>query len=148
MNQTLLEVTVSDSAHDSTDLCPCGSGNSYHVCCGPVLETGVAQTAEALMRSRFVACRSGDVDHLLKTYHPRTVRKVRKDELQAWLNGKDWVCLAVEEVRKGGPKDKSGRVAFTAEYREGVQQFCHREISRFERLNGRWYFVDGKHPSS
>jgi SEC-C motif-containing protein len=35
-------------------------------------------------------------------------------------------------------------VAFTARYRFDGRDEAHREISRFRREGGRWYYVDGR----
>ena len=52
--------------------CPCGGGD-FDTCCGPALAGAVwPTTAEALMRSRYTAFAVGDVDHLWRTWHPRT----------------------------------------------------------------------------
>jgi SEC-C motif domain protein len=50
--------------------CPCESGASYAECCQPAL-SGAREpvTAEALMRSRYVAFQTGAVDHLIRTLH-------------------------------------------------------------------------------
>ena len=38
------------------DLCPCGSGKEYGECCEPIIKgTALAQSPEALMRSRYTA---------------------------------------------------------------------------------------------
>jgi uncharacterized protein YchJ len=54
--------------------CPCGSLEAFDACCGRYLgPDGVAPpTAEALMRSRYTAFVRGDVEHLLRTWHPKT----------------------------------------------------------------------------
>ena len=51
--------------------CPCGSGKDFDQCCGPYL-SGRAEppTAEALMRSRYVAYTRGDIDYIGRTTAP------------------------------------------------------------------------------
>ena len=48
-----------------TDDCPCGSGEEFALCCGP-LHAGqrMAATAEELMRSRYSAYAVGDMDYV------------------------------------------------------------------------------------
>ncbi|MEW6700992.1 MAG: YchJ family metal-binding protein, partial [Actinomycetota bacterium] len=56
-----------------TLLCPCGSGRNLDQCCGPILDDPRhAETAEALMRSRYTANTLGRWNHLWATWHPRT----------------------------------------------------------------------------
>ena len=55
------------------EACPCGSGDLYAACCGP-LHDGVrqAETPEQLMRSRYSAYAKGRGDYVFRTWHPRT----------------------------------------------------------------------------
>jgi SEC-C motif-containing protein len=112
--------------------CPCGSGTAYDACCGR-LHRGAAQaeTAEELMRSRYAAFAVGDVDHLFRTWHPRTrPTEIEPDPDLVWT-GLEIVDTSEDEVE------------FVASYtRDGVAG-SRRERSRFERRGGRWVYVDG-----
>ena len=49
--------------------CPCGADACYAPCCGRFLDGGLfLDTAEALMRSRYVAYTQGRADYLLQTW--------------------------------------------------------------------------------
>ena len=50
--------------------CPCGSGKSYADCCQRYHKGELPQTAEALMRSRFVAYVNSDAGYVVETTHP------------------------------------------------------------------------------
>lgn len=126
--------------------CPCHSGKAFQACCATILDGAPAATAEALMRSRYTACALKRVDHLLATAHPRTAQTYDPEELTAWLAPKTWLELAIQAVRKGGAQDKLGRVHFRALYEEAGAHFWHEELSRFEKLRGTWFYVDGQHP--
>ncbi|GAB2875722.1 YchJ family protein [Myroides odoratimimus subsp. xuanwuensis] len=120
-------------------MCPCGSGDAYDACCGPLhRQQRQAGTAEELMRSRYSAYAVGDLDHVFRTWHPRT----RPDDLTA-DPGLEWLGLEVVEVVAGGPDDVEGVVAFRARFRTaaGVDELVER--SRFARRGGRWVYVDG-----
>lgn len=116
--------------------CPCGLPASFAECCGRYLgpDGAAVPTAEALMRSRYTAFVRGDVEHLLRTWHP--------DTRPATL-GLDpsvrWRGLEVTDRVGGGLLDVEGVVAFRAHHRDGVQQ----ERSRFVRDAGRWVYLDG-----
>lgn len=95
-------------------------------------------TAEALMRSRFEAFRAGDVEWLLRTWHPST----RPAELDLADNPR-WRGLQIVETVDGKPGDDSGTVEFRATYvADGELGILH-ECSRFVHENGRWFYVDG-----
>lgn len=123
--------------------CPCGSRLAYAECCGPLHQgrsTGAATaaTAEQLMRSRYSAFAVGDVDYLLRTWHPSTrPRTLDLDDAVEWLR------LEIRATSGGAVADEAGTVEFIAHYwvgphRERGQQH---EVSRFRRERGDWYYV-------
>jgi SEC-C motif-containing protein len=115
--------------------CPCGSGESYDACCGPIVRNErSADTAEELMRSRFTAFALGDVDHVFRSWHPAT----RPDDLDS-LPDLEWLGLEILDVVDGGPGDDHGVVEFVATHTGGAQH----ERSRFTRRAGRWVYLDG-----
>ena len=121
--------------------CYCGSNIDFPQCCGRYLsgeETPL--TAEQLMRSRYCGFVTCDEPYLLATWHPDTrPGKVSFDEKQRWLG------LSVRAIDSGGADDDSGTVEFLARYKiDGKGHRLH-EISRFEKIDGRWYYLDGQH---
>jgi len=113
--------------------CPCGSGQPYDACCGP-LHRGSRQAASAieLMRSRYAAYAVGDADYVFRTWHPRTrpADLVLEDDsvwqgLEVHGYGEDWV-------------------EFTASWRGPAGAGSMHERSRFEQRAGRWLYVDGE----
>ncbi len=90
------------------------------------------------MRSRYTAFALGDRTHLLATWHPDTRPvELALDPEQRWLH------LRIDAVSGGGPFDTDGTVEFTAAYRIRRGRGELRELSRFAREDGRWYYVDG-----
>ena len=119
--------------------CPCGTDLPYAACCGRFLD-GVLrpETAEALMRSRYVAHVLDRADYLLRTWHPATRPATidREGELMHWLG------LKVVRVAAGGSEDARGIVEFVARYKiAGRAQRLH-EISRFVWEDGQWFYWD------
>ncbi|ASK67020.1 preprotein translocase subunit SecA [Brachybacterium avium] len=123
--------------------CPCGSGDTYGACCGPVLRRQRhAATAVALMRSRYTAFAVGDVDHLLRTWHPRT-RPERAELTAPPADEVRWLRLDVLATGAGGPFDDAGTVEFTAVSQGPHGRQEQHELSRFVRVDGSWLYVDG-----
>lgn len=124
--------------------CPCGRGDTFGACCGPVLrQERRAATAEALMRSRYTAFAVGDVEHLLRSWHPR--ERPDRDELADSLeDGTRWLHLDILGTTAGGPFDDAGTVEFTAVARTPQGRQEQHEVSRFVREDGTWLFVDGE----
>jgi len=120
--------------------CICGSGNTWKDCCATLLLQGKsAATAEALMRSRYVAYVRRDADYLHKTWATST--RPSKASLKQ-LAPTDWQGLTIIRTELGGLKDEHGVVEFTARWRdeEGNVHELH-EISEFVREKGRWVYV-------
>ncbi|MEU6916280.1 YchJ family protein [Streptomyces olindensis] len=116
--------------------CPCGLPEPYEACCGRFHSgAGAAPTAEALMRSRYCAFVQGDAGYLLRTWHPRT----RPGTLEL-DPGMRWTGLEILGTRDGSAFHATGTVEFRASYRGGSLH----ELSRFERVDGAWVYVDGE----
>jgi SEC-C motif-containing protein len=119
--------------------CPCGTGERYDACCGRLhLRRAEAETAEELMRSRYAAYAVGELDHVFRTWHPRSrPQSIEPDPTLTWTG------LTVLDVVDGGPGDEVGEVEFEATYERGGSTGRRHERSRFERRRGRWVYVDG-----
>ncbi len=124
--------------------CPCGSSRNYRDCCEPAIE-GVqpARTAEQLMRSRYSAFALGMCDYLIETTHPDKRAGLSIAELQAHNQVTTWQGLTILETTAGGEGDSDGRVSFVARFSSENRTGELKENSRFLRLEGRWYYVDG-----
>ncbi|WP_281169783.1 YchJ family protein [Gryllotalpicola ginsengisoli] len=113
---------------------------SYGECCAPLLRGDVrAATAEQLMRSRYCAFALGDVDYVLRTWHPST----RPAPPLGLDDGTVWRRLDVLGSRGGGPFDRTCDVEFRAVWRRGSERGVLHETSRFVREEGSWLYVDG-----
>ncbi|MGB1140346.1 MAG: YchJ family protein [Halioglobus sp.] len=122
-------------------LCPCGSRAAFSECCAPLLNgSRAALTAEQLMRSRYSGFVTRNEHYLRETWHPSTrPSRVRLDEQQRWLG------LKIRATDAGREYDDSGTVEFVARFKiEGKGHRLH-EVSRFEKVDGRWYYLDGQH---
>ncbi len=87
------------------------------------------------MRSRYTAYATGDLDHLVRSWHPRT----RPYDL-AIDEDTVWEGLLVESAEE---HDDTAVVVFRARWRQGTVRDEVAERSRFVRRAGRWVYVDG-----
>lgn len=128
-----------DGVPDNVARCPCGSGDLFGGCCGPLLGGSPAPTAERLMRSRFTAFSVKDAAYLLATWHPSTrPAEIDLDDDVVWRR------LVVVDRTGGGPFDRDGEVEFEAFWQQGGERGSLRERSRFVREDRRWLYLDGQ----
>lgn len=126
-------------------LCPCDSGKEYTACCGPLISgERPAETAEAVMRSRYSAFATGEIGYLRESLHPDHREDHDPDAARRWAEDSDWIRLEVVSKDGGGADDNEGTVEFIAHYRHDDVDLAHHEMAEFARHHGRWYYVDGR----
>jgi SEC-C motif domain protein len=125
--------------------CICGVGESTETHCGPIIKgERDADTAEALMRSRYAAYALGEVDYILNSLHPEHRQDVDRAATEAWSKNAKWHSLEIVKTEAGAASDDRGKVEFIAKFDiRGVPQ-VHHELADFAKYNGHWYFVDGE----
>lgn len=127
--------------------CPCGSGQPYASCCQPFHQgRALPERAEQLMRSRYCAYVEGEIDYIHNTLHPDHREDHDLDAARKWSRDSEWLGLEIVATEQGGAGDQRGVVEFKANYRDrgGVRQ-AH-EVSQFEKVDGKWMYVDGEMP--
>ncbi len=92
------------------------------------------------MRSRYSAFVENDQHYLLASWHLDTrPSRVRFDPEQRWLG------LKIKSTEAGLETDKLGTVEFVARFKVHGKGHRLHEVSRFEKIEGRWYYRDGEH---
>ncbi len=105
-----------------------------------------AETAEALMRSRYTAYTRTEIEYLLNTTHPSKIETHDAESIRKWSQESDWHGLEIIETDKGGKDDDTGSVEFVARYTEKGKSCEHHEIAAFQKQDGKWFFYDGQAP--
>lgn len=126
--------------------CYCGSNLNFNLCCEPILKGSVqAETAEQLMRARYSAYVTVNVDFLHDTLAPESRRDYDPKSTKKWAEQAKWQGLQILSKDKGSKGDSTGTVEFIATYDDGKEALDHHEVSQFRKDNqsGNWYFVDG-----
>lgn len=90
------------------------------------------------MRSRYSAYAMEDEAYLLASWHPLT-RPARLD-LGREPRAK-WLGLSIKARENRDAEHAS--VEFVARYKIGGRAYRLHETSRFERIDGRWFYLDG-----
>jgi SEC-C motif-containing protein len=124
--------------------CPCTSGKDFASCCEPILtKKQKAATAEQLMRSRYTAYATGNVDWIVESQSPDGRAFVDRKATEEWSRRATWHRLEVVETKDGGAGDSEGFVDFKAYYTIAGEDITHHEIASFRKEDGEWFFVDG-----
>ncbi|TJY59320.1 hypothetical protein E4T66_13045 [Sinimarinibacterium sp. CAU 1509] len=124
----------------ASELCPCESGRPYETCCAPLHRGGAAESAEALMRSRYSAYALRLKLYLLASWHPST--RPAMDDLELDPTTK-WLGLKI--VDRTQTDEDHATVEFVARYRVGGSSAVRmQERSRFVREGGRWFYLDAE----
>ena len=122
--------------------CPCQSGQIFEACCQPYIrDEQIPDSPEKLMRSRYTAYVLADLDYIEQTTQQDVRPQYDFQGLKAWAENSEWLGLKVHGTETDG---ETGRVRFTARYREKEGIINHSEDSKFIFEGGRWYFVHGK----
>lgn len=105
------------------------------------------------MKSRYCAFVRGEIDYIVKTTHPKNpalqgdVSKWRR-ELQEFSKNTQFKGLKILEVHEAEAKDKAdadekATVTFCVDLIQHGRQAGFTEKSTFEKVNGRWLYLDG-----
>lgn len=120
--------------------CICGSGIETHNCCASFHAGQLAPTALALMRSRYAAYVTGNVDYIART----CTDDLRKDfnvlDTARYSKEVEWLGLKIIRTADGGISDQKGQVEFAADYKHQGKTHTQHELSNFERVNGAWLY--------
>ncbi|MBU0992055.1 MAG: YchJ family protein [Proteobacteria bacterium] len=128
--------------------CPCGLDTPFESCCEPLIkEIRPAKTAEELMRSRYSAYATGNIDYIVKTIIKGKQDSQDRNSIKKWSEKSKWNKLDVINVEKGGPEDDEGYVEFIAHYITDGERHAHHEIAHFKKEDSTWFFNDSQFPS-
>jgi SEC-C motif-containing protein len=119
--------------------CFCGSAISFQNCCEKYINgSQKAPTALALMKSRYSAYATHQVDYLWDTTHDSQRKYYSKTEILNWATANEWQKLEIIAATEIS-------VEFKAYFLdENKQNQIHHEFSTFKQENGNWFYVDGK----
>lgn len=100
-------------------VCPCGSNLEFDLCCNPIISgERDAPTAEALMRARYSAFATCQVDFLHQSLHPAHRADHDRNATQRWAANSEWLGLEIAATEGGMESDREGMVEFIATFKE------------------------------
>jgi len=126
----------------TTEVCPCGSDKNYSECCEPIIKkTALAESPEALMRSRYSAYAKGEVHWLRDSLEEKQRKDFDEKGARQWSANSEWLGLKIVQSKV---EENSGWVEFAAKFKQDGVAREHREISEFVRKNGEWLLTEGR----
>jgi SEC-C motif-containing protein len=96
------------------------------------------------MRARYTAFVTKQAEFLHQSLHPDHRHDHDVAATRRWAERSQWLGLEILEVKGGSSDDMEGSVEFVATYKDQNIVKPHHEISNFRKVDGIWYFVDGK----
>jgi SEC-C motif domain protein len=125
--------------------CPCGSGKQFSECCEPYLKNlATPPTAEALMRARYSAYATANLDFIEKSTHSSARAEFDRESARKWAEQSQWHGLNILSSTEGKEEDREGTVEFIATYSQKDERIEHHEVATFRKEDGDWTFVDGR----
>ena len=125
-----------------SDLCACGSGKAYSLCCALLHQGAPAPDAEALMRSRYCAYVRGDIEYLVATTLPAQQAGLDQESIRQWSTQSTWLGLEVLSHEPVANDPHHSFVSFNAHWQDASGAHTQFERSAFVCVKGRWYFLD------
>ena len=95
------------------------------------------------MRSRYSAYVRGAIDYVVATHDAATRGTIDVEAATRWSHGTVWQGLEIVGTERGTEADDTSVVEFIARGITAGVPFAQQERSRFSRIDGRWYYIDG-----
>lgn len=121
-------------------ICVCGSGLSAENCCDPILAGKPAPTALALMRARYAAYATGNINYVEETCTPELRVEFNRLDAERYSEEAEWLGLKILRVVDGGIDDQTGQVEFMTQYKFQGKSLTQYELAGFSRINGKWFY--------
>ncbi len=133
----------------TNEICPCDTKKPFSECCEPVHKGKTTPaTAADLMRARYSAFVKQEIDFIMNSVSPARKKDIDRKSIEDWARDTKWEGLQIVSTEKGGPADETGSVEFIARFNEKGKTEEHHELATFVKLNGSWFFDDGRTPSA
>ena len=134
---------IGEQTMNETD-CYCGTQKNYRDCCHPFL-TGASkpETPEQLMRSRYSAFCTKNIEYLFSTHHPSKRDPDEMESLSKTAHEIQWLGLVVFKTGTDPVDPKIESVEFAAFYKTQNTSGQIHEKSRFIHDHGQWFYLEG-----
>lgn len=132
-------------------LCPCCSQKEFSLCCSPLISgQTVALTALDLMRSRYCAYLTHNIDYLISTWHADYRYPGLADSIAGSFEHTQWQSLTIVSTTPTVANNPNeSYVEFIAKFydTQTAQSHAIHERSHFIKQGEYWYYTSGIKPT-
>ncbi len=121
--------------------CPCGSGKKYKKCCQAYHLGKIPQDALTVMKSRYSAYATNNIDYIIKTTHPKN--PIYQQDKISWRED-------IEEFCKNNTFNKLTIISYDfsknrayVEFIADLKTHILHEISEFYKESEIWLYING-----
>lgn len=125
-------------------LCGCRSGVEEKDCCARWHAGALAPTALALMRARYMAYVTQNLDYIEHTCTPALREEFNRLDAERYAEEATFLALHIIRTSGGGDGDDVGEVDFSFTYRLQGHELQQHETAQFVRVNGAWLYSGGE----
>ncbi len=120
--------------------CYCCSKRLFKNCCEPyLLSKKTPHVPEELMRSRYSAYATHNIEYLIATTHPSERINYSIQSINEWATSNNWLKLEIITANQNQVEFK----AYYSDKKNSNDTIIHHERSNFVFENNKWFYVDG-----
>jgi len=97
------------------------------------------------MRSRYTAYTQSNVNYIFETMSGEALKKTNRQAVQQWAQQSEWITLEILATPPVHANGIEGEVEFKAYFKENGQPKVVHERSKFCKVKGYWFYIDGTH---
>lgn len=122
-------------------ICPCGSKLLFSECCSPIISGKPAPTAEALVRSRYSAFATKQLDYVERTHAPEVRSDFNRAEAERLAEDCQWQSLSIHRTQES---QNEAEVDYVVQVKHEGRTVRKGASSKFRREDGEWLYVSNK----
>ncbi len=100
-----------------------------------------APTAEALMRTRYSAYKTQNIDFLKSSLTKDQLDDFSYQDTEDWAKSAEWMGLEIMNTEAGLEDDENGIVEFKATFTKDGKPYEHHEKAVFTKTEGEWLYA-------
>jgi SEC-C motif-containing protein len=96
-----------------------------------------------MMRARYSAYALGEIDYLVRSIPLLDRKAFDRRGAKQWSQSAEWKGLDIRSITEKANGTRA-TIEFVATFVIEGEEHAHHEIASFQKVNERWFFLDGK----